>query len=447
MSAAIAGLRAREILDSRGRPTVEAELTLSDGTAVTASVPSGASKGRHEAVERRDGDADRYSGRGVLGAVAAVRDEIAPALRGLRPDLAAVDARLCELDGTDDKSRLGANATLAVSLATARAAAALAGRPLWRHLAGDAQPLLPLPMVNILSGGLHAGRQLDFQDFLVIPVGATSFSTALRMCAEVHESMRGELTRRGLSTLKADEGGFGPALETHEEALALLDRATRGARLEPGGDVVYALDLAASHFFDADAGTYGLRSEDRVLSAAELTELIAELAGRYPIVSVEDILAEDDWEGWSAFTARLGERMQVVGDDLFATNLERVERGIRGAAANAVLVKMNQVGTLTETLAVVERARSAGWRVVVSARSGETEDPALADLAVGTRAGQIKVGSVTQSERLAKYNRLLRIEEELGDDARFAGGAAVPRPLRSVEDGDARGPSAPGRSG
>ena len=425
MSAAITALRGREILDSRGRPTVEAELSLGDGTTVTASVPSGASKGRHEAVERRDGDRDRYGGRGVLGAVAAVDDVIAPALRGRSPEPASVDALLCELDGTADKSRLGANATLAVSLASARAAAALAGVPLWRYLAGETQPVLPLPMVNILSGGLHAARQLDFQDFLIIPVGATSFSAALRMCAEVYDSTREELVRRGLSTLKADEGGFGPRLDSHEEALALLVRATEEAGFEPGEDIVYAVDVAATHFFDAGAGAYAIRTEPRAVSAAELTDLICEFAERYPIVSVEDALAEDDWEGWAAFTSRVGARLQVIGDDLFATNLERVERGIRSAAANAVLVKMNQVGTLTETLAVVEAARSSGWRLVVSARSGETEDPALADLAVGTGAGQIKVGSVAQSERLAKYNRLLRIEEALGGEARFAGREAL----------------------
>jgi enolase len=428
MTPTIAHLRARQILDSRGRPTVEVELALSDGTAVLASVPSGASTGRHEAVELRDGDPTRFGGRGVLRAVAAVDETIAPALRGVVPDLAAVDARLDELDGSADKSRLGANATLAVSLATARAAAATAGVPLWRHLADGEPPLLPLPMVNILSGGLHAGRQLDFQDFLVIPVGAGTFSDALEMCVAVHTAMARELERRGLSTLKADEGGFGPRLASHVAALDLLDRAVEGAGLEPGADVAYALDVAATHFFEPADGSYHLRSEARVCSAGEMAELISELAARHPIASVEDPFAEDDWDAWCAFTADAGDRLQIVGDDLFATNPERVDRGVRTRAANAVLVKMNQIGTLTETLSVVERAREAGLRLVVSARSGETEDAALADLAVGTRAGQIKVGSVAQSERLAKYNQLLRIEQALGDDARFAGMAALGAP-------------------
>jgi enolase len=427
MTPRIARVRARQILDSRGRPTVEAELELSDGTTVIASVPSGASTGRHEAVELRDGDPAHFGGRGVLGAVRGVNETIAPALRGIAPDLADVDGRLRELDGTADKSRLGANATLAVSLATARAAAATEGVPLWRHLAGNARPLLPLPMVNILSGGLHAGRQLDFQDFLVIPVGADTFARALEMCVAVHGAMARELDRRGLSTLKADEGGFGPRLASHGDALELLDRAVEGAGLVPGDEVVYGLDVAATHFFDPAGGAYHLRSEGRVCSAVEMAELIAGLAGRHAIASVEDPLAEDDWEGWIAFTARLGDGLQIVGDDLFTTNPDRVERGVRTRAANAVLVKMNQIGTLTETLQVVERAREAGLRLVVSARSGETEDPALADLAVGTRSGQIKVGSVAQSERLAKYNQLLRIEEALGDEARFAGGSALER--------------------
>lgn len=425
MSSVIERVRAREILDSRGRPTVEADVVLADGTAASASVPAGASKGRHEAVERRDGDPSRYGGRGVLKAVAAVSAVIEPALRGLEPVPAEVDDRLLELDGTDDKSNLGANAILAVSLATTRVAAACAGLPLWRYLAGDAQPVLPLPMVNILSGGLHAGRQLDFQDFLVVPVGAEAYSEALRMCGDVYEATREEIARRGLSTLKADEGGFAPQLDSHEEALTLLTRAVEAAGFEPGSDIVYALDVAATHFFDPDANSYSLESENLTLSAAELTELIAQLAERHPIVSVEDGLAEDDWDGWRTLTARLGNGMQVIGDDLFATNPGRVRQGIETGCANAVLVKMNQIGTVTETLAVIAQARAAGMKSVVSARSGETEDAALADLAVGTGAGQIKVGSVAQSERLAKYNRLLRIEEELGENAVFAGRAAL----------------------
>jgi enolase 1/2/3 len=414
---------AREILDSRGRPTVEAELRLSDGTIARASVPSGASTGRHEAVELRDGDPSRFQGRGVLRAVASVNGEIADALRGHDADLRAVDRLLLELDGTPDKSWLGANAILAVSLACARAEAALAGVPLWRHLGSG--PLLPLPMVNILSGGLHAGRQLDFQDFLVIPVGAATYREALRIVLAVYEATADVLRERGLTVLKADEGGFGPPLDSHAVALELLDIAVVRAGLRPGDDVAYALDVAATHFHNPDEGTYELASENRTCTPAELADLVAELADRHPILSVEDALAEDDWDAWVAFTARLGRRMQILGDDLFTTNLERLERGIGIGAANAVLVKMNQIGTISETLAVVERAKQAGYRTVISARSGETEDPALADLAVGTAAGQIKVGSVAQSDRLAKYNQLLRIEEALGADAPYAGRAAL----------------------
>jgi enolase len=413
----IAGIRAREILDSRGRPTVEAELTLDDGTTVAASVPSGASTGRHEAVERRDGDPSRYGGRGVLGAVAAVNGEIADALRGMEPEQRAVDDALVALDGTPDKSRLGANATLAVSLATARAVAAVRGVPLWRSLADVLPAALPMPMVNILSGGLHAGRQLDFQDFLVIPAGAERFSQALEWAVRVHVAMGELLAERGLSTLRADEGGYGPGLEDHRAALRLMDEAVARAGLRQGEDVLYAIDVAASHFFDAANGSYRLGSEDRTLSAEQLADYVGALADEHPIVSVEDPLAEDDWTAWAAFTARLGDRLQVLGDDLFTTNISRLERGIAERSANAVLVKMNQIGTISETLDVVARAKQSGFGTVISARSGETEDPALADLAVGTRGGQIKVGSVTQSDRLAKYNRLLWIEQQLGDDA------------------------------
>jgi enolase len=426
MSPTIESVHAREVLDSRGRPTVEAELTLSDGSTAAASVPSGASTGRHEAVERRDGDPSRYAGRGVLGAIGAVTGEIARALTGAPVDRAAVDRTLIELDGTRDKSRLGANAILAVSLAAARAEAACAGLPLWRHLAGDADPVLPLPMVNIVSGGLHAGRQLDFQDFLVMPVGAASYGEALRMVVAVYDATAAVLRERALTTLKADEGGFGPPLPSHAAALELLDAAVGRAGLRPGEDVAYALDIAATHFFDPERGRYVLASEDRTCTPEELAALIGDLADRHPIVSVEDALAEDDWEGWTAFTAALGDRLQIVGDDLFTTDLARLERGIGAGAANAVLVKMNQVGTISETLEVVARAKAAGYRTVISARSGETEDPALADLAVATAGGQIKVGSVAQSERLAKYNQLLRIEEALGGDrAPYAGRAAL----------------------
>jgi len=416
----ITRVQAREILDSRGRPTVEAELTLDDGTTVSASVPSGASTGRHEAVERRDGDEARYGGRGVLGAVGAVNGEIAEALRGMEPAQRVVDAALVALDGTPDRSRLGANATLAVSLATARAQAAVRELPLWRSFAGDRPVSLPMPMVNILSGGLHAGRQLEFQDFLVIPAGAQRYSQALEWVVRVHVAMGELLTERGLSTLKADEGGFGPRLDDHRTALRLMDEAIARAGLRLGDDVLYAIDVAATHFFDAATGTYRLSSEDRTLTGEELADYVAALADEHPIASVEDPLAEDDWAAWVAFTARLGEALQVLGDDLFTTNIARLERGIAERSANAVLVKMNQIGTISETLDVVARAKEAGFGTVISARSGETEDPALADLAVGTAGGQIKVGSVTQSDRLAKYNQLLRIEQQLGDDAALA---------------------------
>ena len=420
MTSVIRALSAREILDSRGRPTVEAELTLSDGTRVLASVPAGASTGRHEAVELRDRDAPRYQGRGVLAAVAAVNGEIADAVAGREPEQHAIDDTLRRLDGTPDKSRLGANAILAVSLAVARAGAAVAGLPLWEHLAGGRAVTLPIPMVNIVSGGLHASRQLDFQDFLVIPVGANTYSLAVEMAVAVHTATGAILRKRGLTTLRADEGGYGPPLASHREVLRLLDEAVGDAGLRLGEDVVYALDVAATHFFDESDGRYRLRSEDLTFDSAELAAYVAELAADHAIVSVEDPFAEDDWTAWAQFTAQLGDRLQVVGDDLFATNAQRLERGIAEGSANAVLVKMNQIGTITETLDVVARAKAAGLRTVVSARSGETEDSALADLAVGSAAGQIKIGSVTQSERLAKYNQLLRIEEHLGDTAAFA---------------------------
>jgi enolase len=420
MTLVISELRGREILDSRGRPTVEAELALSDGTRVLASVPSGASTGKHEAVELRDRDPARYRGRGVLGAVAAVSGEIAELVVGSAPEQRATDDALRRLDGTPDKSRLGANAILAVSLAVARAGAATAGVPLWAHFAGGEGVTLPLPMVNILSGGLHAGRQLDFQDFLIIPLGAETYTRALEMVVAVHAAAGSLLESRGLTTLKADEGGYGPPFANHREALRLLDEAVKDAGLRLGEDVVYALDVAATHFFDEAEHGYLLRSEDRRLDAEELTTYLGELADAHPIVSLEDPLAEDEWQAWTRLTDRLGDRLQIVGDDLFTTNRERLDRGIAERSANAILIKMNQIGTITETLDVVARARAAGFRTVISARSGETEDTALADLAVGVCGGQIKIGSVTQTDRLAKYNQLLRIEQQLGDNAVLA---------------------------
>jgi enolase len=415
----IASLTARQILDSRGNPTVEAEIGLDDGTTARASVPSGASTGRHEARELRDADPDHYAGKGVQKAVANIDDRIAPKLIGARVEQARVDRTLIELDGTEDKSSLGANAILAVSLVTARAASKSAGIELWQQLAGDRTPALPLPMVNIFSGGLHARRQIEFQDFLVMPVGARTYTEALEMCVAIYRASSTVLTNAGYSTLKADEGGFGPTVGSHREALSLLQEAVTVAGLTPGSDVVYALDVAATHFFDPDRGTYHLRSEGRDCTAEELSQLISDLADEFPIASIEDALAEDDWQGWVTLTAQLGDRLQILGDDFFTTDPQRVKRGIELGAANAVLVKMNQIGTITETLEVVDIARSAGYRAVISARSGETEDPALADLTVASGAGQIKVGSVAQSERLAKYNQLLRIEEAFGSTLSF----------------------------
>lgn len=416
----IAALRGRELLDSRGRPTVEVTVRLESGAGGSAIVPSGASTGRHEAVELRDADPARYGGLGVLRAVRNATDRIAPALLGLDAlDQEAVDRVLVELDGTPDKSSLGANATLAASLAVARAAAAAVELPVWRYLAHE-PPVMPMPMVNILSGGLHAGNRLAVQDFLVVPVGAAGYSSALRMCVAVHWSMRELLADRGLSTLRADEGGFGPDLPGHEPALDCLMAAIERAGFEPGREVAIAIDVAATHFHDPETGLYQLEPEGLRLPAAGLAELLRGWADHYPICSIEDGLAEDDWDGWRHLTDLVGGRVQLIGDDLFTTHPQRLRRGLEGGIANAVLVKMNQIGTLSETRQVIQLAREAGYATIVSARSGDTEDAFLADLAVAGAAGQIKVGSVTQSERLAKYNQLLRIEEELGPDAVFA---------------------------
>jgi enolase len=414
----IVAVAAREILDSRGRPTVEADVQLAGGAFGRVSVPSGASTGGHEALELRDHDPARFGGFGVRAAVRNVREVIAPAVVGRDArDQAGLDTMLVELDGTVGKERLGANALLAVSMATARSAAAAAGLPLRRYLDGG-QPALPLPMVNVLSGGLHAPRGLAFQDFLIVPVGARRYSEALETVYAVRSAAEEVLAERGLSTLKADEGGFGPALGRPEHALDLLEEATRRAGYRAGAEVAFAVDVAASHF--EREGRYEL-PYDGGLGAPELVELLERLVARYPLVSIEDGLGEDDWKGWALLTRRLGERVQLLGDDLFTTNIARVQRGIDEGVANAVLVKMNQIGTLTETISVIEQARRGGYATVVSARSGETEDTLIADLAVATGAGQIKIGSLAQSERLAKYNQLLRIEEELGPDAVFAG--------------------------
>lgn len=418
----IEAVLAREILDSRGNPTVEVEVFLEGGSSGRAAVPSGASTGEHEALELRDGDPERYGGRGVLRAVANVVDVIAPALVGAEAlDQREVDRLLLDLDGTDAKSRLGANAILGVSLAVAKAAADSLGLPLYRYLGGPNAHLLPLPLLNVLNGGVHADNPLEVQEFMLAPVGAASFSEALRWGAEVFHALRAELRERGLGTGVGDEGGFAPALATAEEACELLVRAIERAGLRPGEEVALALDAAASELLED--GRYRLQGAER--TAEGMTAFFAGLLDAHPVVSLEDPLAEDDWAGWRALTAELGPRCQVVGDDLFVTNPERLERGIREGVANAILVKVNQIGTLTEALDVVELAKRHGYGIVVSHRSGETEDATIADLAVAVGAGQIKAGAPSRGERTAKYNQLLRIEEELGEAARYAGGSTL----------------------
>jgi len=422
----IAQIIAREVFDSRGRPTVEVEVTSSGGITAAAIVPSGMSTGRHEALELRDGDPQRHAGLGVSKAVDNVRDVIAPALMGHDlSDQAGIDAMLIELDGTSNKTRLGANAVLGVSLAALRVAASVARMPLWQYLDPTGRATLPLPMVNILSGGLHARGNVDLQDFLMVPVGARNYSEALTVSLDVHRATGELLSSQGQSTLKADEGGYGPKLESNRAALDLLMQAIESAGYVPGEQIAIALDVASSHFYSEADGRYYFRSEGRSLSADEMVQLLSEWVDDYPIVSIEDGLAEDDWDGWTRLTHRLGDRCQVLGDDLFTTNPDRLRRGIEQQAANAVLVKMNQIGTISETLNVIQLAQEAGFRTIVSARSGETEDNSLADLAVATSAGQIKIGSVCGSERLAKYNQLLRIESAMGDASRFAGRDAL----------------------
>jgi enolase len=415
-------VHARQILDSRGNPTVEVELTLLSGAHGRASVPSGASTGEFEATELRDGG-ERWGGKGVGRAVAGVNGEIAAAVRGLDAgDQAALDRTLCELDGTPNKSRLGANAILGVSLAAAHAQAAEEGLPLWRHLGGaggSESRVLPVPMLNVLNGGAHADNSVDFQEFMVVPCGADSFSECLRMGVEVFHALRRTLHERGLSTAGGDEGGFAPNLASNEEALRMVLTAIEAAGYEPGADVAIALDPATSELYRD--GAYVLEHEGRTLSAAELADYWADLAGRYPIVSIEDGMAEEDWAGWQALTERIGAHLQLVGDDVFVTNTARLQRGIELGAANSILVKVNQIGTLSETLAAIALAREAGYTAVMSHRSGETEDTTIADLAVATGCGQIKTGAPSRSDRTAKYNQLLRIEEQLGADAVFPG--------------------------
>lgn len=416
-------VHAREVFDSRGNPTVEAEVTLDSGAEGRAMAPSGASTGAFEAVELRDGG-DRLMGRGVLNAVGFANGELAEAVRGIDAvDQRAVDAALIRADGTDDKSRTGANAVCAVSLAVAHAAAAELAIPLWRHLGGAGAHVLPAPLMNVLNGGAHADNNVDFQEFMVVPVGAASYREALEWGVETYHRLRGVLGQRGLSTGIGDEGGFAPDLGSNREALDLLAEAIERAGLTPGQDMAVALDVASSELW-ADGG-YVLASEGRTLTPEQMVEELVGLCDAYPIVSVEDGMAEDDWEGWAAATAALGGRVQLVGDDLFVTSTERLARGIDAGVANSILVKVNQVGTLTETLEAVELARSRGYTAVVSHRSGETSDTTIADLAVATNCGQIKTGAPARSDRVAKYNRLLRIEEELGESAAYRGGTAL----------------------
>jgi enolase len=419
----ILDLAAREILDSRGNPTVECDVTLASGASGRAAVPSGASTGEHEAIELRDGDDKRYGGKGVLKAVRNIEDTIAPAIRGMdASDQVGIDRALIDLDGTPNKGKLGANAILAVSMATARAAAEDVGMPLWRYLGDPLSRTMPVPLMNIINGGAHATNTVDFQEFMIVPVGASSFTDALRMGAEVFHSLKKVLVKRKLATGVGDEGGFAPNLTDDEEAIKAIIEAIEKANYAPGKEIALALDVAASELHSG--GDYVFKkSGAKTRNAQGMVELYQKWLEHYPIVSIEDGLAEDDWSGWEMLTKTLGDRVQLVGDDLFATNSDRLARGIESGVANAILVKVNQIGTLTETLEAIELGRSAGYLSIISHRSGETEDTFIADLAVGTSAGQIKTGSASRSDRVAKYNQLLRIEEQLGDAAEYPGGA------------------------
>ena len=422
--ATIEGIVAREILDSRGNPTVEVEIGLDDGTVARAAVPSGASTGAFEAKELRDGDADRYLGKGVETAVANIEDKIVDQLVGYEAsEQRLIDQKMLDLDGTDDKSGLGANAILGVSLAVAKAAASSAELSLFRYLGGPNAHLLPVPMMNILNGGSHADSNVDIQEFMIAPIGAPTFREAVRSGAEVYHALKSVLKKKGLATGLGDEGGFAPDLPTNSAALDLISEAVEKAGYRLGSDIVFALDVAATEFFDNGSYTF----EGAAKSAEEMTNYYTKLIGDYPIVSIEDPLSEDDWNGWAALTAAVGDRIQIVGDDLFVTNPLRIARGIAEQSANAVLVKVNQIGSLTETFDAVDLAHRAGFRCMMSHRSGETEDTTIADLAVATGCGQIKTGAPARSERVAKYNQLLRIEEELADAARYAGAGAFPR--------------------
>jgi enolase len=421
---AIVDIHARQILDSRGNPTVEVEVTLEDGSMGRAAVPSGASTGAHEAVEKRDGDRSRWSGKGVSQAVQAVNGPIADAIVGYEAeDQAEIDATMIDLDGSPNKANLGANAILGVSLAAARAAAEARGLPLYRYVGGVGAAMLPVPMMNILNGGAHADNPIDFQEFMVMPVGAPNFSEALRCGAEIFHALKSALHSKGLSTAVGDEGGFAPDIASARAALDLIGEATGAAGYKLGSDVLIALDCASTEFFKD--GAYSMEGEGRTLSSEQMADYLAELADAYPIASIEDGMAEDDFVGWKALTERLGNRVQLVGDDLFVTNEARLADGIKNGIANSILVKVNQIGTLTETVNAVRLAQSSGYTAVMSHRSGETEDSTIADLAVALGCGQIKTGSLARADRTAKYNQLLRIEEELGDAAGYPGVTAL----------------------
>ncbi len=423
---AIIDITAREILDSRGNPTVEVDVTLESGAMARAAVPSGASTGAHEAIELRDGDKARYGGKGVRKAVDAVNGEIFDTLSGLDvDDQVAIDQKLVELDGTPNKGRLGANATLGVSLACAKAAAAELDQPLFRYVGGVFARTLPVPMMNIVNGGAHADNPIDIQEFMVMPVGAESVAEAIRMGSEIFHALRKQLKDAGHNTNVGDEGGFAPNLASTDEALGFVMRAVEAAGYHPGDDVFLALDAAATEFYRN--GKYVLQGEGKSLDSAGMVKYLADLAARYPIASIEDGMAEDDWEGWAALTQALGGKLQLVGDDVFVTNPKRLARGIAAKVANSILVKVNQIGTLSETLEAVDCAHRAAYTAVMSHRSGETEDATIADLAVATNCGQIKTGSLSRSDRLAKYNQLIRIEERLGGAARYAGRAVLHR--------------------
>jgi enolase len=417
---AISNIIGRQILDSRGNPTVEVDVMLEDGSMGRAGVPSGASTGAHEAIELRDGDATRFLGKGVTKAIEAVNGEIFDALRGMdAEDQRRIDHNLIMLDGTKNKSRLGANAILGVSLATAHAAAASCGLALYRYIGGPSASVLPVPMMNIVNGGAHADNPIDLQEFMITPVGAASFSEAIRIGAEIFHTLRKALKDAGHNTNVGDEGGFAPNLKSADEALGFIMRSIEKAGFKPGSDVMLALDCAATEFFED--GKYQMRGEGKTLDSTGMVRFLADLVTRYPIMSLEDGMAEDDWSGWKALTDAIGKKCQLVGDDLFVTNTERLKEGIKRGVANSILVKVNQIGSLSETLDAISMAHRAGYTAVISHRSGETEDTTIADLAVATNAGQIKTGSLSRSDRLAKYNQLIRIDEQLGDVAHYAG--------------------------